>query len=144
MVLKYSSVAFSFILAALFSFSALTKLLDIQLFAQSLNSYKLLPVGLVPFFSYYIPLLELGLVVGFIVPKYNKAVNLLTIFVVIAFQISLASLIVRDIDVDCACFGRFASTPKLALFRNFGILLMTSLLLFASLKNAKLQNCNQA
>ena len=143
MVYRYISIVFKLVLAILFVVSAIAKLSEIETFAQSLNSYKLLSPGLVPFFSYYVPLMELGLAVGFLLPRFDKVICLLTIAVMLVFQVALASLIIRGIDIDCGCFGKFASTPGLALLRNFVILAMCSLLLFAVRYRTKLQNRNQ-
>lgn len=122
--------------------SAIAKLSEIETFAQSLNSYKLLSPDLVPFFAYYVPLMELGLAVGFLLPRFDKVICLLTIAVMLVFQVALASLIIRGIDIDCGCFGKFATTPSLALLRNFVILAACALLLFLSAKDAKLQKRN--
>ncbi|MCM8526294.1 MAG: hypothetical protein NE327_07245, partial [Lentisphaeraceae bacterium] len=140
-VFKHLGIVLKIILIALFSFSGLAKLMDIQAFALSLNAYKILPESVVPFFSYYISLMELGLVIGFLIPQSGKAVAVLTIFVVIVFQAALISLIVRGIEVDCACFGDFGSSPKSALIRNFVILSIVFLLLYGLRQNAKLRNC---
>ena len=142
MVYKYGSIILRIVFAALFVISAYTKLADIQTFAQALNSYDILPPKLVPLFTYYVPLLELGLAVGFIIPGFEKINTLLTIGLMVVFQIALTSLIVRGIDVDCGCFGRFATSPLAALVRNFVILGLCGLLLFSLSKNKKLQNSN--
>ena len=128
--------------ATLFTVSACTKLLEINIFAESLNSYAILPKSLVPLFAYYVPLLELGLAIGFLLPGFTVLNVVLTAVVVVVFQVALSSLLVRGIEIDCACFGRFATSPKAALIRNFIILILDGLLLFTVFKSAKLQKCN--
>lgn len=142
MVFKYTPIILRLIFAVLFSISAFTKLADIQSFAQSMNSYEILPRGLVPLFAYYVPILELILAVGFILPGFTKINAVLTAFVVVVFQFALVSLLIRGIEIDCGCFGRFATTPKAALLRNFAILFFDGLLLYVLLRSDKLQNSN--
>lgn len=143
MVQKYISIILRLILVVLFIASALTKIMDVEAFSESLNSYKILPIKLVPLFSYYVPIMEFGLALGFLLPKSAKVMSILTMLVILAFQLALASLLIRGIDIDCACFGKFETSPTVALVRNFLILGICGLLLYLSQKEAKLQKCNQ-
>jgi len=142
LVYKYTSLTIRIIFAVVFTLSAYTKLVDIQAFAQSMNSYAILPKSLVPIFTYYVPIMEFGLALGFVISTFAGVTAVVTAVVVVVFQIALASLIVRGIEIDCGCFGRFATTPKAALIRNFIILFLDSLLLLSLYKNIKLQNRN--
>ena len=142
MVYKYTSIALRLLFAALFTISAYTKLIEINIFAESLNSYAILPKSAVSLFAYYVPLLEVGLAVGFLLPGFTVPNAVLTVVVIVVFQVALISLLVRGIEIDCACFGRFATSPKAALIRNFIILGLASILLFSVYKLAKLQKCN--
>lgn len=142
MVQKYIPLGIKIILSVLFGVSAIAKLADAQAFADSLNSYQILPKSLVPLFSYYVPVMELGLAISFLVPRSDKVASVLTIVVLVVFQLALGSLVIRGIDIDCACFGQLAMSPEFALVRNFVILGMCSLLLYMNFKNAKLQNRN--
>lgn len=142
MVFKYISIILKIFFGSLFLYSSLVKLMDIQVFAQSLGAYEILPRDMIPFFSYYIPFLELFLLIALLIPKREKELVVLMMFVIFVFQLSLLSLILRGIEIDCGCFGDFTVSPKMALIRNFGLLFLLALLLFSFAKNDKLQNCN--
>ena len=142
MVLKYSGLIVRYLLAALFLLSSILKLTDLDTFAQSMHAYQILPKDFVPFFSVYVPVLELGLAIGFAIGRFSFAAGVLSFVVIFIFQLALYSLIARGIEVDCACFGRFTASPKSALIRNFVILGSLFLLLYSLCKSDKLQNCN--
>lgn len=142
MVFRYAIIIIRLLFAVLFTLSAYTKFSDIQTFAQSMNSYQILPEDLVKVFALYVPFMEAGLVVGFLWPSFGEITAVLTTVVLVVFQIALASLIVRGIAIDCGCFGKFATTPKTALIRNFALLIFCGLLLFSFAKSKKLQKRN--
>lgn len=140
MVQQKAIIVLQGILAALFVYSGVLKLLDLEIFAQSMNSYKILSKEIIPFFAVYVPVFEVCLGISFLFRAFLKPVIICCTAMLVVFQSALSSLIYRGIKIDCGCFGKFATTPEAALLRNFAILATLGLLLFLLYKSAKLQN----
>lgn len=140
MVQQRAIIVLQGVLAALFIYSGTLKLLDLNVFAQSMYSYKILSKELIPFFAVYVPAFEICLGISFLFRSFLKPVILCCMAMMIIFQSALSSLIYRGIKIDCGCFGKFATTPEAALLRNFVILAILGLLLFLLYRSVKLQN----
>jgi len=98
-------VALRLALGALFLWAALTKLPDMNAFAQDVANYRVLPAGLVPWVAAAVVGIEmvagLALLIGLAVkPAAVTATGLLSVFVVFLVQALL-----RGIDLRCGCFG---------------------------------------
>lgn len=140
MVQQKSIMVLQGVLATLFIYSGILKLLDLTGFAQSMYSYKILSKEIIPFFAVYVPVFEVCLGISFLFRSFLKPVIACCIVLMIVFQSALSSLIYRGIKIDCGCFGKFATTPEAALLRNFVILAILGLLLFLLYRSVKLQN----
>jgi putative oxidoreductase len=98
-------VALRLALGALFLWAALTKLPDMNAFAQDLANYRVLPAALVPWVAAAVVGVEmvagLALLIGLAVkPAAVTVTGLLAVFVVFLVQALL-----RGIDLRCGCFG---------------------------------------
>ena len=98
-------VALRLALGALFLWAALTKLPDMNAFAQDVANYRVLPAGLVPWVAAAVVGIEmvagLALLIGLAVkPAAVTVTGLLAVFVVFLVQALL-----RGIDLRCGCFG---------------------------------------
>jgi hypothetical protein len=98
-------VALRWALGALFLWAAITKLPDMNAFAQDVANYRVLPAVLVPYVAAAVVGIEivagLALVTGFAVkPAATVLAGLLVGF--IAF---LVQALLRGIDLRCGCFG---------------------------------------
>jgi len=98
-------VALRLALGALFLWAAITKLPDMNAFAQDVANYRVLPAALVPYVAAAVVGIEmvagLALLTGLAVkPAGVVATALLSVFVVFLVQALL-----RGIDLRCGCFG---------------------------------------
>ena len=73
--------------------------------------------------------------------KYALPAALILLF---AFEIVLLSLILRGIEGDCGCFGKFGGTPRWAFVKNILIILLTSYSIFLGAKLKKEVNPQDA
>jgi hypothetical protein len=91
--------------AGLFVFAAAPKLLDATHFADDVNHYRLLPEALVAPFALGLPVLELVVGVGLLVPAYQRGAALLSALMLGLFAVAMAQSKLRGIDLECGCFG---------------------------------------
>ncbi len=99
----------------------------------SIQSFDLLPEVLIPFFAYAVPWTEL--IAGFLLLYgiWSRAAAGVATLMYAAFTVGLASVILRDLPVDCGCFGGLFGTEEVgwtSIFRNL-ILIGTSLVVVA-------------
>jgi len=92
-----------FVLAALFIYAGGLKLLDPKAFAATISVYNLVPEMLLPVVAVGLPLIEVLAGIGLL---FDIRGSLATIFGLLAmFVFVLWYGILKDLDVDCGCFG---------------------------------------
>ena len=92
-----------FVLAALFIYGGGLKLLDPKAFAATISVYNLVPEMLLPVVAVGLPLIEVLAGIGLL---FDIRGSLATIFGLLAmFVFVLWYGILKDLDVDCGCFG---------------------------------------
>ena len=93
------------IVAAIFIYAGVLKVLDPTQFAHDINNYRILPWFLSVALAFYLPWLEifcgLALVGRFL---YRGALSILTALIVV-FTLATAAAKLRGLDITCGCFG---------------------------------------
>jgi len=93
------------VLGALFAWAALTKVPNMELFAEETANYRLLPASLVSLFAVCLAGVEILsgalMVVGVAVRASAAVVSLM----LVAFIVALSQALLRGIDLRCGCFG---------------------------------------
>ncbi len=112
-----------FFLSGLFLYSGISKLLALPKFAEVLHAYQLFSMPVIPFAAVYIAAVETLIGLAFLSKKSLKVASFSGAILLVIFQFGLFSLIYRNIEMDCGCFGGLAFSPEMALWRNFAILL---------------------
>ncbi len=121
-----------FIVAAIFIYAGVLKMLDPAQFAHDINNYRILPWTLSVALAFYLPWLEilcgLGLIFRFL---YRGALSLLTVLIVV-FTLATIAAKVRGLDITCGCFGHASQHWSLPahLATNLGILAALLVLFF--------------
>jgi membrane protein implicated in regulation of membrane protease activity len=106
----------------LFLISSLSKIKSFPQYANSVREFQLLPKLFTPLVATIVLISEL-LVVLFLFRWQVIAFSLASVLLVI-FSVALASVLFRNIQVNCNCFGASQHTVSQAdLLRNFGFLL---------------------
>jgi len=99
------------ILGVVFVVAAIDKIVAPDAFAESVYAYGLVPYAMINLFALIIPWLELVcgvfLVAGVRLRSCASLVSMLLLFFIIAIIIAL----VRNLNIDCGCFGRDHATP---------------------------------
>ena len=92
-------------LGALFAWEALTKIPNMELFAEETANYRLLPAALVPAFTVCLLGVEIlagGLLVAGLAVRAAAA---MTGLMLVAFIVALSQALLRGINLQCGCFG---------------------------------------
>ena len=94
------------LLAAIFLVSGSMKLRDPLLFAFAVEAFHLgVPVSVVERTAYILPWLELLLGAALLVGFWTRPAAGLALTLMLAFILGIVSLGIRQLDVDCPCFG---------------------------------------
>ena len=94
-----------FIVAAIFIYAGVLKMLEPAQFAHDINNYRVLPWTLSVALAFYLPWLEIFCGLALIVRYfYRGALSILTVLIV-AFTLTTAAAKVRGLDITCGCFG---------------------------------------
>ena len=114
----------SVILAVVFITAALPKINDVANFALNIDQYQILPSTGVTLLALVLPWMELVIGFGLLVPRVQKTSRLLCTAFLLLFIVVHISVLVRGLDIQCACFGDYisASSASEALLRNAGLL----------------------
>jgi uncharacterized membrane protein YphA (DoxX/SURF4 family) len=92
-------------LAIVFGAAAVPKLLDPAGFAGAIDNYHLLPSLLTRVAAVGLPVLELSIAIGVLVPRLARGAGALAACLLALFSAAMVQAILRDIDLDCGCFG---------------------------------------
>jgi putative oxidoreductase len=101
-------VALRLLLAAIFVFAAVPKLLDPVSFARDIDNYRLLPDAAIGPLALALPVAELVVGAALLTGLYARGAALVCGAMLLAFSAGMVQAIVRGIDLDCGCFGQVA------------------------------------
>lgn len=101
-VLSYGA---ALIVAIVFVFAAVPKLLEPGSFAADILNYRVLPEPLVGHAALFVPAFELSVALGLLWPRYQRGAALLAALMLVVFAGAMAQARVRGIDLSCGCFG---------------------------------------
>lgn len=93
-------------LVSLFTLSAVTKLISIKLFVQSVQQFQLLPKRLAILFGGCIPLIEL-IGASLLLYHHSRLYGILVIIVLLTlFSYAVRSVLRTGKQISCSCYGR--------------------------------------
>ncbi|HEU0273768.1 MAG TPA: MauE/DoxX family redox-associated membrane protein [Candidatus Udaeobacter sp.] len=127
------------LIAAVFIYAGVLKMLDPVQFAHDIDHYNILPWTVGVGLAFYLPWLEIscGLALIFRV-FYQGALSILTALVVI-FLVATIAAKARGLDITCGCFGHASQNwsfpTHLAL--DLGILVVLVILCFCSVTQTR-------
>lgn len=95
------------ILGAILLFAGITKLMGFNIFATNVDSYQMLPIGLVKPISFLIVSAEITLGVVLIIGYYSRGAGILSMLLFLIFAVALINALLRELTItDCGC-GNF-------------------------------------
>jgi putative oxidoreductase len=132
-MLRISRLVLRTLVAALFLFAAITKLIDPSSFAQQIANYQLTPWPVSAGLSLFLPALELCVGICLLVGRWESGALVWTTFLLAIFSGALITAIARGLSIDCGCFGRSVENTGTIwpLIRNLGLLVVTGFLWFS-------------
>ncbi len=93
------------LVAGVFTWAAIPKLVDPAQFAESIANYHLLPTAVIGPLAAGLPVLELVVAAALLVGVHARGAALVAIALLVVFAGGMAQAILRGIDLDCGCFG---------------------------------------
>jgi putative oxidoreductase len=121
-------------LAAVFVYAAIPKLLDPGEFAAAIQNYRAVPESVVGHIALFVPVFEIVIAIGLLVPPYTRGAALLGTLLLVVFGAAMAQARWRGIDLSCGCFGAAfeAKVSWLTVTRTLGLAGLSACLLFAA------------
>lgn len=129
MVLKW-------IIAAIFIFAGITKILNPITFAVDIDNYRLLPYLLVMLMSVILPWLELLCGIFLIVGRCKKGAAFILLVLNFMFLIAISSAIARGLDITCGCFSMTIEGTKIGYTRLIEDIVLFGLIVLINIKEA--------
>lgn len=93
------------ILAGIFVWAAIPKIASPQLFAESINNYRLLPPIWASIMALVTPPIEVVTAMGLLWPKFRQGSALIMVGMLMVFSAAMFSAIQRGVNIECGCFG---------------------------------------
>jgi putative oxidoreductase len=92
-------------IAGVFLWAALPKLIDPGVFAADVQNYRVVPDAWASHIALLVPVFELVLALGLLLPSYHRGAALLASCLLLVFSVAMAQARMRGIDLSCGCFG---------------------------------------
>ena len=135
-MVKLTEIVTKILLLALFVFTAWAKLSSPEVFVDALKAYQLFPESVIPLLVFYVPILELLLAGGLLAPKFSREALTSSLGLMVVFEILLLSFLMRGLEGDCGCFGKFGGTPFWSFIKNLFIIGLISYTLYVTRNKA--------
>ena len=113
------------VLAAVFIYAGILKMLDLEAFSRSIATFELLPGRLINIVAITLPPLEILSGLLLLSTRWRHLGALAIILMNLLFVVALVAALARGIEVDCGCFGSRIPQPGdtvLALLRDLALL----------------------
>lgn len=123
------------VLAVVFLYAGIPKMLDPSLFGQSIHRYDMLPGPAVSLMAIFLPWLECCAAVFLLIPTYRRGASLLIAAMLLLFLAAIANALLRDLDISCGCFSRSGHEDSIGwthIVRNLGLLALAGTVLWAA------------
>lgn len=120
------------ILGTVFVVASLDKIFMPEAFATSVQAYQLVPFSLVNILALIIPWVELICGIVLICGVSVRASSLILMCLLLLFVLAIISAIVRQLKIDCGCFGAAYNSPVGwgRVLEDLGLLLLSVHLFF--------------
>lgn len=105
------------LLAVIFIYAAIGKIIGPTAFAADIDNYRLLPYILVTLVALILPWLEVICGLLLIIGRWLSGASLLVMGMNAVFIIAIASAILRGLDISCGCFSLSQDGSRVGLTR---------------------------
>jgi len=129
------------LLAALFGFASLHKIVDPVPFAGLIAKNDYVPFPLIGPLSIWLPCFEIALALGLLLPKAQKAALILAAFLLAFFAAIIALNLLRGLEVPCGCFSNQDQPATWwSVARNLLLILLAAMAVFLKKKKSLFKN----
>jgi putative oxidoreductase len=113
------------VLAAVFLYAGIAKLVDVRTFAVDVTNYRVLPAAAVGPFAAAVPGVEVACGLALLRVRTARAAAVLAAGLLITFTIAAVQALARDINIDCGCFGSVRAPVTVStVVRDVGLVVM--------------------
>lgn len=123
---KYLLLFSRTVLGVVFILAGIDKVMYPDAFAASIEAYKLVPYGAINLIALILPWMELLCGVFLLGGAYVRGSGALVSVLLVVFMFGIISAMMRDLKIDCGCFGQEHATPVswMKVVENAGLLLL--------------------
>ena len=120
------------VLGGVMLYSGYSKILDLPASVRAVRAYRLVPESVAPIIGNGLPMFELILGVLLIGGLLTRASAGLTLLLMLAFEVGIASAWARGLAIDCGCFGGGGNidpsktTYVIEILRDLGFILLAA------------------
>ncbi len=125
------------LVAALFIFAGISKILNPANFAHDIDNYRLLPYLLVTLMAVILPWLEVLCGIFLIMGRWQKGASLILLVLTFMFLIAIGSATARGLDITCGCFSTTIEGTKVGYTRLIEDIILLGLLFFINIKELR-------
>jgi len=125
------------LIAALFIFAGISKILDPATFARDIDNYRLLPYLLVTLMAVILPWLEVLCGIFLIIGSWKKGAAFTLLVLTFMFLIAISSAFARGLDITCGCFSMTLEGTKIGYTRLIEDIILFVVILLINLREEK-------
>lgn len=100
------------LLGCLFLYGGASKLSDLKSFAEAIENYQLLPLGVINFFALFVPWLEVLAGIAVITGILLRGGAFLLTLLMLIFTAAIALSIANGVDITCGCALPFSDAAR--------------------------------
>lgn len=122
----------SVLVAGIFIYAGILKILDPSQFLIDIQNYHILPYQIAVVLALYLPWLEILCGISIFIHQFNRGALVILFGLMIIFMVALTSAWLRGIDISCGCFGKAVHKTSFlhVILRDAGILIVIGILIF--------------
>lgn len=101
-------IAARIVIAAVFVFAAVPKLVNPRLFAEAIANYHLVPDSISSIAASVMPVMEMVIAIALVIGVKERGAAVASALMLLVFAVAMTTTIARGINLDCGCFGAAA------------------------------------
>jgi uncharacterized membrane protein YphA (DoxX/SURF4 family) len=135
--MKAATMICRLILAAIFLWASVPKIIDPHEFAVAVFRYQILPDPTINLMAIFLPWIELVAAIAILIPRTSAAAAAIFLGLLAVFTTAISVDLVRGINISCGCFTLNAESGPIGWWevaRDIGFLAVAGFVLWAGLQ----------
>lgn len=135
--MPWAGLAARLIIGVVWVVAGALKVTDLRSSVRAVQAYELLPNSLAEIIGIALPLIEIGIGALLIIGLATQVSAVLSVLLLVAFIVGIASAWARGLQIDCGCFGgggqlTEGESPQylVEILRDIGLLVLSGLLVW--------------